>query len=157
MILKQYIHLIERAQICDLFQCSSKKTPMLSIVLLLLEETATFWVQSCERFVDADLSWMNGCNRICTNGKQMVFLRHDSSCEFVSWRIGCNWMCTNGRQTAFCQYESSCEFVIWYMTLHDNCKQGRHQFSCPTRRWRFDTETIHTPRLAWPTNFSPSC
>ena len=90
MILKQYIHLIERAQICDLFQCSFKKTPMSSIVLLLLEETATFWVQSCERFVDADLSWMNGCNRICINGKQMVFHQHDSSCEFVSWRIGCN-------------------------------------------------------------------
>ena len=85
---------------------------------------------------------MNGCNRICTNGKQMVFLRHDSSYEFVSWRIGCNWMCINGKQMAFRQYESSCEFASWHMTLHENYTYGRREVSCPIWRYFFDTETI---------------
>ena len=77
-------------------------------------DRAIFLVHFCELFVDAVLSWRNGCNKICTNGKQMVFL----------------------------QYESSCEFVTWKMISHDSCKQGRCEVSCPIWRQLYQTETI---------------
>ena len=61
------------------------------------------WVRSCGLFVDA----------------------------FLSWRIGYNRMCTNGRQTVFLQYGSSCEFLKGPYSSHENHTYGRHEVLRP--------------------------
>ena len=67
------------------------------------KKTVIFWVQSCGLFFDAVLSWRIGYNRMCTNGRQMVFR----------------------------QYEPSCVFLIEQNSSHENYTYGRHEVSRP--------------------------
>ena len=76
---------------------------MILLFINFLKKTVIFWVRSCGLFVDA----------------------------FLSWRIGYNRMCTNGRQTVFLQYGSSCEFLKGPYSWHENHTYGRHEVLRP--------------------------